>query len=152
MSPTLHTLLILLHLLAAIVWVGGMFFAHFCLRPSAAELLAPPQRLPLLAATLGRFFRYVAVAVPVLLATGLALLLQVGFRQAPVGWHVMLTLGLLMSLVFAFIGLVLYPRLRAQCAAAAWPLAGVVMGQIRQLVALNLVLGLCTVVAAVLAR
>ena len=45
-----------LHLLGVVVWVGGMFFAHMALRPAATELLEPPQRLPLLQATLMRFF------------------------------------------------------------------------------------------------
>lgn len=152
MSPLLDTTLLLLHLLGAIVWVGGMFFAHFCLRPAAIEALAPPQRLPLMEATLRRFFRYVAASVLLLLGTGFALFLPVGFRQAPVGWHIMLTLGIAMALVFAYIWAALYPRLREHCANEAWPLAGQVLNSIRRLVALNLVLGLCTVVAAVSAR
>jgi uncharacterized membrane protein len=52
----MNRLLVLIHLLAVIVWIGGMFFAHVCLRPVAAAQLQPPQRLPLLAAILGRFF------------------------------------------------------------------------------------------------
>ena len=31
-----------LHLLAAVIWVGGMFFAYMALRPVAASLLEPP--------------------------------------------------------------------------------------------------------------
>ena len=37
--------------LAIVVWIGGMFFAHYCLRPAAAEKLSPEQRLPLLVKT-----------------------------------------------------------------------------------------------------
>ena len=47
------------HLVAVSVWIGGMFFAHFCLRPAAFELLVPAQRLPLMVGALGRFFRWV---------------------------------------------------------------------------------------------
>ena len=43
-----------LHVMGVVVWVGGMFFAHMALRP-AVQSLAPPERLPLLAATLSRF-------------------------------------------------------------------------------------------------
>ena len=78
-------LLILLHLAGAIGWLGGMFFAHFCLRPAALEVLDPPRRLPLMAATFARFLPYTAVAVLTLLVTGIVLLLEVGFRAAPVG-------------------------------------------------------------------
>ena len=35
---------IFLHVLAVVIWVGGMYFAHQMLRPVAADLLAPPQR------------------------------------------------------------------------------------------------------------
>jgi len=36
---------ITLHTLSAVIWVGGMFFAHFALRPAANHLLEPPLRL-----------------------------------------------------------------------------------------------------------
>ncbi|MDH4284902.1 MAG: CopD family protein [Gallionellaceae bacterium] len=152
MSPLLHTTLLLLHLLGAIVWIGGMFFAHYCLRPAAVETLEPPKRLPLMEATLRRFFRYVAASVLALLGTGFALFLPVSIHRAPIGWHIMFALGIVMALVFMYIWVVLYPRLREHCATTAWPLAGQILNSIRRLVALNLVLGLCTVVAAVSAR
>ena len=148
----LRQLLILLHLAGAIAWLGGMFFAHFCLRPAALAVLDPPKRLPLMAATFARFLPYAAVAVLTLLVTGIVLLLEVGFRAAPVGWHVMLALGLVMAAVFAYVYGVLFPRLRERCAAAAWPAAAQALDGIRRLVMLNLFLGACTVVAAVSAR
>ena len=52
----MHQLLILLHLAAAIFWIGGMAFMVMALRPAMTELLAPPQRLPLMVAVLSRFF------------------------------------------------------------------------------------------------
>jgi uncharacterized membrane protein len=148
----LRQFLLLLHLLSAMAWIGGMFFAYFCLRPAAAQVLQPPQRLPLWTATFARFLPFSAVAVALLLATGLTMLLQVGFRNAPVGWHVMFTLGLVMAAVFVIVYARLFPLLRAHCAAAAWPTAGQTLNKIRQLVALNLVLGVCTVIAAVSVR
>ena len=144
--------LLLLHLLSAMAWVGGMFFAYFCLRPSAAEVLEPPKRLPLRLATLGRFLRYMTLAVPVILATGIGMLLSVGFQAAPVGWLVMLVVGLVMAAVYAYIHLGLLPKLRAHCATATWPAAAQVLSAIRRLVALNLTLGVVVVVAAVSAR
>lgn len=148
----MRSTLVLLHVLAAVVWLGGMFFAHFCLRPAAIEALEPPKRLPLLEATFRRFFRYVSAAVFVLFATGLPLLLQVGFRQAPAGWHLMFTLGIVMAAVFTYIYASLYRQLRAHCAASAWPSAAQVVARIRVLVALNLALGVCAAVAAYSAR
>ena len=66
----LYALLNALHVLAIVVWVGGMVFAHFFLRPAVAAL-PPPQRLPLMQAVLGRFFAAVLAASAVTLATGL---------------------------------------------------------------------------------
>lgn len=148
----LRQLSVLVHLLAAITWIGGMFFAYFCLRPAAAEVLPPPLRLPLWAATFRRFLRYSAVAVVVLLATGLAMFMQSGPRHAPLGWHVMLTLGFAMAGIFGYVYVALYPELRDHCAAGAWPAAGKTLNRIRQLVALNLALGVATVVAAISPR
>ncbi|HPG78626.1 CopD family protein [Piscinibacter sp.] len=148
----LRQALILVHLLGAILWIGGMFFAYVCLRPAAAQVLDPPQRLPLWSATFARFLPAAAVAVLALLASGFAMLAQPGFAQAPIGWHLMLALGLLMSGVFAYVHAVLYPRLRSACAEAAWPRAAQALNGIRRLVALNLVLGILTVAAAITAR
>lgn len=148
----LHKSLLFLHLVSAIAWLGGMFFAYFCLRPAAAEVLDPPKRLPLWVATFARFLPYMSVAVLLLLGTGLAMLLPVGFGRAPWGWHVMLTLGLVMAAVFAYVYAALFPKLRADCLASAWPAAGQTLNRIRQLVALNLGLGLLVVGAAVSAR
>lgn len=148
----LRQLLLLLHLLAAIAWIGGMFFAYFCLRPAAAEVLQPPQRLPLWVETFGRFLPLMAVGVTVIAISGVGLFVPVGFRAAPPGWHAMLGLGAVMAAVFLYVWLALFPRLRSEAAASAWPAAGQTLNRIRQLVAVNLALGLCIVIAAVAAR
>lgn len=148
----LRQALLLLHLLCAITWLGGMFFAYFCLRPAAAQVLPPPQRLPLWVATFSRFLPLMAGAVLLLLASGAAMLAQSGPRLAPTGWLVMMGLGGVMALVFAWVLLVLFPRLRARSAAQDWPAAAAVLNRIRQAVALNLALGLVVLGAAVSAR
>ena len=51
-----------LHFLAVAVWIGGMVFAHFCLRPAIADL-SPQLRLPLWESVFGRFFNWVAASV-----------------------------------------------------------------------------------------
>jgi uncharacterized membrane protein len=142
-----RNLLVLIHLAAVIVWVGGMFFAHFCLRPVAAGQLAPPQRLPLLAAILGRFFKFVAAGIVLLWATGIARLLEAG-NAAPWNWHAMAGIAALMTVIFGVIVLRCYPRLVRAVAAQDWPAGGQAMNMIRQLVLANLVLGSATVVIA----
>jgi len=148
----LRQALVFLHLAGVIVWVGGMVFAYVCLRPAAAQVLPPPQRLPLWVAVFARFFPLVALAVVVILASGLTLLAQTGFARAPLGWHLMLLLGLVMAGVFGVILFAFYPRLRRHCEAADWPAAAAALNRIRQGVALNLLLALCTLAAALSAR
>lgn len=146
----MRSFLLLLHLSGVILWVGGMFFAHFCLRPVATVQLPPPQRLPLLAAVLGRFFTAVAVSIVAILASGFAGLAAVGFAHAPPHWHLMSGLGLVMAVIFGIIFFRHYPQLKAGVAVQDWPAAGAAMNRIRLLVSTNLLLGVLTIVVATL--
>lgn len=142
--------LLLIHLAGVIVWVGGMFFAHFCLRPEAAAQLQPPQRLPLLAGILGRFFAAVTVAVAAILASGIGLMLAHGFANAPIYWHAMMGIGMVMTIIFTIIYGLHFHALKAGAAKQDWPSAGAAMNRIRPLVAFNLLLGAITVAIATL--
>ena len=57
------------HVRAAVIWVGGMFFAYMVLR-TALGPLDPRQRLELWSPVLPRFFAWVWAAVIALPATG----------------------------------------------------------------------------------
>ncbi len=144
--------LLFLHLISVIIWVGGMFFAYFCLRPAAGQVLEPPQRLQLWVATFNRFFKFATLAVLIILASGLIMFLQVGFKLAPIGWHVMLSLGLLMALIFAYVYALLFPKLRSQCIAETWPAAGQTLNSIRKMVGLNLILSVIVIASAIFSR
>jgi uncharacterized membrane protein len=141
-----------LHLLAVVVWVGGMFFAYMALRP-AAQLLAPPQRLPLLSAALSHFVAWAAGAIAILIGSGIAMIVLLGgMRAVGVYVHVMIGLGLVMILIYGHLVASPLKRLRAAVAAADWPSAGTAMTMARRLVGVNLVLGLATITVAVLGR
>jgi uncharacterized membrane protein len=144
----MRSLLLFVHLIAVAVWVGGMFFVHFCLRPAAAEVLAPPQRLPLIVSALGRFFRWVAVAIGLLWISGLARMLEVGFADAPLAWHVMMTLGLVMTVLFGVIAHVVFPKVKALAVDGQFPEAAQRLVVVRHLVAVNLTLGVLTIAVA----
>jgi uncharacterized membrane protein len=165
---SLYAVMVFLHVLAVAVWVGGMFLMHFAVRPVAVAQLPPAQRLPLLAEILGRFFGWVTAAVLLVLATGVAMIFGIGaaagaaaagkgafgegMRLAHGSVHLMFALGVVMSLVFAFIRLVPYPRLRGALAAQQLPVAAGHLDLIRRLVAANLVLGVATIATATLGR
>ena len=86
-------------------------------------------------------------SIGLLLVTGLVMLLGVGMRQAPVGWHLMLGIGLLMFAVFGHLYFGPFRRLRTAVDAADWPQAGQRVGQIAKLAQLNLVLGALAIAA-----
>ncbi|RZJ25457.1 MAG: hypothetical protein EOO54_06265 [Haliea sp.] len=146
----MRNLLVFFHLAGAIFWMGGMAFMVLALRGPAGEQLAPPQRLPLLAAVLRRFFTVVAISIAVLLATGVPLLLAAPAGAAAPGWHAMTGLGLLMVLIFGHIFFGPYRRLRQAVVLADWPEGGKRMGQITLLAKINLGLGWLAIGAVLL--
>jgi uncharacterized membrane protein len=140
--------MLFVHVVAAAIWIGGMTFAHFCLRPAALEVLEPPQRLALWRSVLRRFFRIVTATVLALLASGFVLYVRLGPATAPLGWHLMAAIGIGMSLVYGYIALALFPAFSASVGAEDWASGARVLARIRTLVTVNLALGIVTVLCA----
>jgi uncharacterized membrane protein len=140
------SVLLILHALSAVVWVGGMYFAHQVLRPAAASL-EPGPRLTLWAHVLGRFFAWVIAAIILLLLTGYLLVFGVysGFSGVGLHIHLMQGIGILMMLLFFHLYFAPWRRFRAAVARQDWAEGGRQLGQIRTVVTINLVLGLITV-------
>ncbi len=153
----LYAALKTLHLLSLIVWVGGMVFMLFFLRP-VVDRMAPPQKLSLLRDVLQRFFGAVLGAIVVALVSGLwMMMLYAGAAQTPTGervpmpwtWMLMATLGILMMAIFGHIRFVLYPRLHRAVQEQAWTSGAAAMASIRVWVRANLSLGLLIVLCVV---
>jgi uncharacterized membrane protein len=136
------------HVLCAVIWVGGMFFAYVVLRPSLA-VLEPIQRIALHTQVFRRFFLIVWHVMPLILLSGFAVLF--GFYGGPalVAWnvHVMMLLGLIMSAVFLLIVFGPYARFRRTTDRAT---AAACIDRIRKLIGVNLLLGIVTIVVALL--
>ena len=128
---------LLLHVLAAVIWVGGMFFAYMSLRPVAASQLEPPLRLTLWVGVFRKFFPWVFAAIGTLLATGYWMVLAFYGGFDAVGLHVHL------MIFFAP-----FKRLKIAVAAEDWAVAGNKLAQIRILIGINLALGLVVVAIA----
>jgi len=102
------------HLLAAVVWIGGMLYATLVLMP-AMEAIDPPQRGRLMGAVGQRFIPLVWISIAVLLVTG--------FLKTPAGmlfslasiYGILLTVKhlvvLLMVINAALITFVLSPKM-----------------------------------------
>lgn len=142
------SLALTVHILATIVWVGGMFFAHMALRPAVNQLLEPPQRLPLMLKVFAGFFPWVWLAVILILASGYWMMFFMFPGQKPLSQWLMAILGTLMGIIFVLIYSLPYRRMRAALAQHELPQAGTSMAWIRRLIGVNLSLGLLTVLVA----
>ena len=138
---------VLLHVVAVVIWVGGMFFAYMVLRPIAATQLEPPVRLPLWAGVFGLFFPWVWTSIVAILATGFWLIFNKfgGMASTPLYVHAMLGLGIVMMLIFMHVFFAPYGRLKKAVAAQDWPAGGKALGQIRMLVGINTLIGMATI-------
>lgn len=146
----MNSILIALHMLSAVVWVGGMFFAYMCLRPVAASQLEPPVRLTLWVGTFSKFFPWVWISVILLLSTGYWILFTRfgGFAHAPIYVHLMNGIGIIMILIYLHVFFAPYRRLKQAVMKQDWPTGGQKLGQIRMLVGVNTLLGILTVLIA----
>ncbi|MDQ2954333.1 MAG: CopD family protein [Pseudomonadota bacterium] len=140
-------LAIALHILGAVVWVGGMFAIYVCLRP-ALGLLEPPQRLRLMRATLQKFFPWVWVAIALLLASGYWMVFTTfgGFARAGLYIHLMQGIGWVMIALFVWLFYGPWLAFKRAVEAEDWPRAGASLNRIRQIIAVNLPLGLLVIV------
>lgn len=148
----LYAVLQFVHVMAVILWVGGMLFAHCFLRPAAAKL-EPPVRLKLMASVLGPFLDAVMAAIALILLTGTGMIGMAASQAAQTGgaffmprsWTLMASGGIVMMAIYGHIRFALYKRLNAAVTASDWPAGGQAMGGIRRWVGVNLLLGIAIV-------
>lgn len=140
--------LLFFHILSAVVWVGGMFFAHQMVRPSVVPLDAP-MRLALWRRIFERFFAWVWAAIVLLLISGIAMEI-LGVQ----GLHVtvMEALGVIMMLAFGHLYFAPWKRFRRAVDGEDFSVAAWQLNQIRRIVEINLVLGLIVVVVGATGR
>jgi len=142
----LMSIAITFHILAIVVWVGGMFFAHQVMRPAAVTTLEPPQRLQLWVAGFKRFFPWVWICIATVLITGLWMFFQ--FPKPPIFMHIMLGLGIVMMLIFFHVFFAPYNKLKKAVAEERWKDSGAALNQIRILVGVNTLIGIITIIIA----
>jgi uncharacterized membrane protein len=136
------TIGLIVHVLAAVIWVGGMFFAYLVLR-RAARAIDPHVRLDLW----GQFFPWVWASIVALLVSGYGMMFLAlgGFAGAGLHVHIMQAIGLLMIALFLHLYFAPWPRMRRALDAGDYKMATAQLTQIRRIVATNLALGLITI-------
>jgi len=145
-------LMLFLHVSSVVIWVGGMFFAYLALRPVAASVLEPPQRLTLWSGVFGKFFPWVWGSVVLILLSGLDMLMRLGGAAAPHYALTMLVLGVAMMLIYAHVFFAPYKKLKQAVGRQDWKAGGAALAQIRRLIGINLTLGLVTTAVVFVGR
>ena len=142
------SLAIAIHVLSAVIWVGGMFYAYMAMRPAVAQVVDPSQRGLLWCQTFSRFFRWVWIAIAGLLVSGYWMVFSYFGGMAGAGWHIhaMQGIGLVMILLFLHVWFAPYRRLKKAVEDGNREEGQRRVGQIRLLVGVNLILGLVVVV------
>ena len=137
----------MLHVLAVVIWVGGMFFAYMALRPVAASQLEPPERLKLWVGVFGKFFPWVWACVILIIVTGHGLIYMAGgFKALGMHINIMMLLGYIMMFIFFHVFFAPYKRLKQAVQAEDWPAGGKSLSQIRMLVGINTIIGMVTII------
>ncbi|MFS2164578.1 CopD family protein [Variovorax sp. Varisp62] len=148
-----YVIALFIHLLCAAFWVGGMATMHFAVRPSAVATLEPPLRLRMMAATLRRFFVGVDASVTLLFVTGVTMILAAGGFRA-VHWRIeaMMSIAIVMAAIYIYIRASVFRALRRAVDESAWPAAAARLNTVRQLVIVNLALGIVVFGVATIGR
>lgn len=147
----MYSLILVLHALLAVVWVGGMVFAWSFQRPAMGEEMDGSARQRLWVATFRRFFPWVWVAVIGLPVTGYGMIFGYmgGMEGAGLYIHLMNGLGFLMIALYLHVFFAPYRKLRRAVGQEDWQAGSVQVGRIRRTVAVNMVLGLVVFAVAI---
>lgn len=147
---TLNTLSLVLHLLSAVIWVGGMFFAYMFLRPVAAVQLEPPARLQLWVGVFKKFFPFVWLSLLFLPLTGYMMIFGIwgSMGSTPLYVHIMNGLGMVMILIYLHVYFAPFKRLKEAVIKQDWPEGGRNLNIIRKMVGLNTLIGLIVIIVA----
>jgi uncharacterized membrane protein len=151
--PLIGIIGLFFHILAAVIWVGGMFFAHQLLRPAAAAL-EPAHRLPLWRRVFARFFPLVWLSIAALVASGYAMVFGVfgGFAHLPLHIDLMQLIGIIMMLAFGHLYFAPWARFRRAVDAGDFAAGAEQLNRVRTIVGVNLALGLIVVVIGATGR
>jgi uncharacterized membrane protein len=111
----MYSTLVILHILAAVSWIGGMIFLSLVLAPLVRSRKAAPEFMALFRSAALRFRPVVWIAIAALLITGPMLLAQRGLSvMAPASWPGIVTVKLTLVALLLFLtllhDLVLGPR------------------------------------------
>ncbi|WP_298171956.1 CopD family protein [Acidithiobacillus sp.] len=140
------------HIIAVVVWIGGLFFATVVLAPVLqAEIAQASTRIPLLHAILRRFFLWVWISGAVLLGSGYTMvpLFYGGFAALSAPVSIMVVLGTVMVMLALHVYFAPLKRLRRAVLNQDWEAGARALGQVRLVSSVNLLLSLVVILMGV---
>ncbi|GGD31381.1 hypothetical protein GCM10012288_01710 [Malaciobacter pacificus] len=148
------TLIIFLHVLSAIIWVGGMIVIRFAVHYSMQDIEDPKIKLGRTLENLRRFFNMVIPSIILLLLTAIIMIIALGFKGTPLYNFVILKeiIWTVMTLIFIVIYI---KRNKAQKAfdKGEFPIAKAQLAPLaKYLIPTNIVLGLIAVILGITLR
>lgn len=148
------TLIVFLHIISAIIWVGGMIVIRFAVHYSMQEIEEPKIKLGRTLENLRRFFNMVIPSIALLLITAIIMILALGFKGTPLYNYVILKeiIWTVMTIIFVVIYI---KRNKAQKAFnnGEFPIAKKQLEPLaKYLIPTNIVLGLIAVILGITLR
>jgi uncharacterized membrane protein len=138
---------ITLHIIAVIVWVGGLFLSVVALRPTL-DGMEPQAAARIWVGVLGRFLPWVWGAIAVILASGIYMVFNSydDFAHAPWFVQFMMGVGLIMMAAMGHLTFAPFKRLRRAVAGNDAVAAAKAMRQVRIIMGVALALGIAVVI------
>lgn len=148
------SLIVFLHVLSAVVWLGGMIVMRFAVHYSMQKVDEPKIKLGRTLESLKRFFSMVIPSIIILLATAIIMIIALGFKGTELYSTVIAkeAIWIIMTVIFTIIYV---KRNQAQKAfdKGEFPLAKQKLEPIASfLIPLNIVLGLIAIYLGVTLR
>ena len=143
---------ITLHVIAVIVWIGGMFLGVVAIRPALAELDVP-ARARFFATLVRRFLPWLWGAIAAILASGFYMVstsFDGGLSGTPWFVRLMMGLGIFMMMLMGHYTFAPYRRLKRAIAAGDEAQAAKSIRQMGLIMMVNLGFGLIVILAAMM--
>ncbi len=146
--------LIFLHVVGAVVWVGGMIAMRFAAHPAFMDIADPIERLPKIAKALKRLFLLVMPFVLLLAITGAVLTIGYGIKHTDFHYLTHIKEGI-WTIMFINLVAMMLRRSKAEkmMREGNYKKAGELLGLIGKfMVPVNIALGMAAIVVGVLLR
>ncbi len=140
------------HILAVIVWIGGLFFVTIVLGPTLKKEMAHASaRIPLMHALIRRFFFWVLLSSLLLLLTGYSMVFVYygGFAALTIPVWIMVVLGTFMVMLALHIYFAPLKRLRRAVRDQDWSAGAMALAQVRLFASINLLLSFVVILVGI---